>query len=132
MIVEYVETRDLLAAQERRGVGVGLLEDGGQQVPGLHLLLLGARCVVQSALHDSVKGQRLGGLGALFIGGMLVEILLEEAIECGLELGNLGTAMAQDPRAVVVVNQRVEKMLDGQVGVAPCHGLADRRLDGEL
>jgi hypothetical protein len=130
--VEQIETRDVLAAQERHGVGIGLLEDGGEQIPGLYLLLLGAFCVVQSTLHDSVKGQGLGGLGALFIGGMLVDILPEEAIECGLEFGNLGTAVAEDPRAVVVVNQRVEEMLDGQVGVVPCHGLADRRLDGEL
>jgi len=32
-----------------------------------------------------VEGQRLGGLGRLFIGGMLVEVLLEEAIQDLLE-----------------------------------------------
>ena len=35
-------------------------------------------------------------------------------------------------RAAVVVYQRVQEVLHGQVGMATNHGLPDRRLDGEL
>ena len=66
--------------------------------------------------------------------GMLnaLEILLEEALELHTQAIHVGARVEQDPRAVLVVDQRVEQMLDGQVGVSAHDRLAMGRLEGQL
>jgi hypothetical protein len=128
---KHVEARYALLAQERHRVGVGLLEDGCQQVPGFDDLLLGARRVLQCALEHPVKRQGLPQLDGI-LAGLLLEVTLEVGLEAILQLADVGPAALEDARAVAVEGERVEEMLHGQIGVAPRHGLASSGLDREL
>jgi hypothetical protein len=128
---QHVEAAHALLAEQRHGVAVGLLEDRRDQVPGLDLLLLRALGVAQRALEDAVEGQGLAGLHGPVL-GPLVEILVEEALEARLELLQVGARPAQHLGAPLVVEQGKEQVLHGEIHVAARHGLAHRRLQGEL
>ena len=62
----------------------------------------------------------------------LLEVLGKEPIERGLEGWKLSSRMPENLRAARVVKQRVEQMLDGQIGVPPRRGLAVGSLEHQL
>jgi len=82
-------------------------------------------------LENPVKGERLLRVVGLVAGNRL-EVLGEEAIERRLERGKLSARMPQDLRPARVVQQRVEQVLDGQVGVPPRRRLAVGGLQHQL
>ncbi len=87
--------------------------------------------MLQRALEHPVEGQGLAQLHGL-LARLLLEIALEEGLELVLELADARPTALEDAGAVAVEGQRVQQMLDGQVGVPPGHGLAGGCLDGEL
>ena len=116
-VVQHVQTRDALGAQQRHRVGVGLLEQGGQQVGGVDLGLLGALAVAHRVLQHAVEGEGLAVFEGLVAGDAL-QVLAEEALEGGLQGGQLGTRVGQDLGPLLVEAERVEQVLYGDVGVA--------------
>ena len=62
--LQHVEARQALGPQQRDGVGIRLLEDRGDQVAGLDLLLLGAVGVLERVLDHAMEGERLLELAA--------------------------------------------------------------------
>jgi hypothetical protein len=130
-VLEHVETRDALGAQQRHRVGVRLLEDRGDQVPRVDLRLLRPLAVSDGALKHAVEGQRLERLEGL-VARHALQVLGEEALEGRLERTDLPARVAQDVEAPLVVEQRVEEMLDRHVGVPAHHGLAEGRLQGQM
>jgi hypothetical protein len=128
---QHVQPGDTLGAQQGHRVGVGLLKDCSQQVARLDLLLLRALGVLHGALDHPVEGQGLAGLHRL-LAGLLVEILVEEALEGALEPREVGSAAAQHLAPPRVVGEGEEQMLHRQVGMAPHHRFAHRRLERQL
>jgi hypothetical protein len=129
-VAEHVEPRDALLAEQRHGVRVGLLEDRRDQVAGLDLVLLGALRVVQRVLHHAMEGERLAR--ALLALGQHLEVLVEEALQRALERRDVGARMAQHLGTARIVKQRVQQVLDGEIGVAARQRLAVGGLQGEL
>ena len=52
------------------------------------------------------------------------QYLVKKAIQSGLEGLHLGTGVAQDLGATIVVKQRVQQVFDRQVSMTPCQGFA--------
>ena len=129
--LQHVEARDVVGAQQSHRVGVGLLEERGDQVAGFDLVLLGARGVLERVLDHPVEGQRLLELAAAALGELL-DLVLEELLELALQPAHAGADVLQHLFAALVVEQGVEQVLDGQVGVMALHGLARGRLDRQL
>jgi hypothetical protein len=130
-VLEHVEARDPLAPEQRHRVRVGLLEDGGEQVARLDLLLLGVLGVGDRGLQDPVEGERLAGLDRL-VTRLLLHVLLEEPVELALQPPQVGARVPQDLGALVVVGEGVQEVLDRQVGVAPRVRLAKGSLQRQL
>ena len=129
--LQHVEARDAVGAQQSHRVGVGLLEERCDQVAGFDLVLLGARGVLERVLDHPVEGQGLLELAAAALGELL-DLVLEELLELALQPAHPGADVLQHLFAALVVEQRVEQVLDGQVGVMALHGLARGRLEREL
>jgi hypothetical protein len=129
--VQHVEPRDPLGAEQRRGVGVRLLEERGDQIAGIHLLLLGPLAVGDGALEHAVEGQGLARLEGL-VAGHALHVVGEEALQGGHQPAHVATGVTEDLRPPRVVQQGVEQVLHRHVGVAAHHRLADRRVQREL
>ena len=121
-VLEHVEPRRSLCAQELDGVRVRLLEERGDQVARLHLLALRAVGVSHRGLEHPMERDRLAGLDGLSA-WLRVELIVQEAVEIRLEPTQIRPAVLQHLRASGVVNQGVEQVLDGHVGVTPGHRL---------
>ena len=66
------------------------------------------------------------------IAGNRLQLVLEVAVQLGLERVKLGPAVAQDLDSLFVVQQREEQVLDRHVGVSAHHRLAQGGLQREL
>ena len=130
-VSQQIQARDALRPQQRHRVGVGLLEDRGEQIADLDLVLLGARGVVHRVLQDAVEREGLERVDRV-VARHALEVLFEELLELDAQALHVGPRMAQDAGAVLVVQQGVEQMLDGQVGVSAHDGLAVGRLERQL
>ena len=129
-VLQHVESRDALRAQQLDGVRVGLLEDRRQQIARFDLVLLRALRVVEGVLHHAVEGERLER-GRLRVFEFL-DVLVEEALECEFQRREVGARVPQHLGAARVVRQREEQMFDRDVGVVSAHRLAKGRLNGEF
>ncbi len=129
-VLQHVESRHALRAQQLHGVRVGLLEDRRQQIARFDLVFLRALRVVERVLHHAVEGERLerGRLGVVEI----LDVFIEEALECEFERREVGAGVPQHLDAARVVREREQQMLDRDVGVVSAHRLAEGRLNGEL
>ena len=108
------------------------MEERGEHVAGVDLLLLGALAVGDRVLEHAVEGQGLPALDRL-VAGHRLEVLVEEALERVASAREIcAPAWRRISRAALVVQQRVEQVLDRHVGVAPRDGLAKRRLQRQL
>ena len=128
---QQIEARDALGAQQRDRVGVGLLQDGRQQITRVRFLLLGALHVMERMLHHAMEGEGLALLERP-VAGLALQVLLEEALELALQGLHVGAAGAQAFDAAGLVEQRIEQVLDGDVRMAVRGGLVQGRLQGHL
>ena len=79
-VLEDVEPRDALLREQPRGVRLRLLQDGGEDVAGLHFLPLRALHVQHGGLQHAPERRRLLGLAllsALELLDRLVEIVVQ-------------------------------------------------------
>jgi hypothetical protein len=130
-VLEHVEARDTLRAQERHRVRLRLLEDRGEDVARVDLVLLGALAMRHRVLEHAVERERL----ARFVGvlaGHLLEVVAEVAVERGLERGHVGARVVQDLAAARVVDHREQEVLHRDVVVAPRERLAHGRLQHQM
>ena len=104
-------------------MGLGLLQDGGKNIARLHLATLRALHVQNGGLQHAAEGGGLFGL-ARVAALHLLERLAQVGVELAPQARQIGAAGGEDPLAVVVVRERVEEMLEGDVGVAARHGFA--------
>ena len=81
-VLQHVEPRDALRAQQRHGVRVGLLEDRGDEIPRLDLVALGVVGVRERLLDHAVEGERLAGLDRL-LAGLALDLVVEVALQVG-------------------------------------------------
>ena len=122
-VLEDIEPRHALLGKQLRRVRPGLLQDRGKDVACLDLAALGALNVQHRRLqHTAERGGLLGltPLAAL----CLLERVGKIRIEIAPQARQIGAAGGEDPLAVVVVRERVEQMLEGDVRVPARHGLA--------
>ena len=76
-------------------------------------------------LQDAPERERLIRL-ALAPARVLLDVLLQVMIEIRAQLRQIGAARGEDPLAFGVVGEHVQQVLDGEVRVAPRHGLPIR------
>ena len=130
-VLEHVEARDPLGQEQRYRARVRLLEDRGEQVARLDLVLLGVLGVGDRGLQDPVERERLARLDRL-VTRLLLHVLLEEPVELALQPPQVSARVPQDLRALVVVGEGVQEVLDRQVGVPPRIRLAKGGLQRQL
>ena len=131
LVAEHVEPRDLVAAQQGHRVRVRLLEERRQQIARFHLFLLRGVGLGQRALDHPVEGEGLRRV-VRPLPLVVLDLLVEEVGELGLEPTQIDADVAQDLGALVVVGQREQQMLHGQIGMPPRDGLTQRGLQGHL
>ena len=127
-VLEHVEPGDALRRQQLRRVRLGLLQHRREHVARLHFLAPGALHVQHRGLQHAAERQRLLGL-LLLAAAELLDRVVEVLVEIAAQLRQIGAAGGQDPLAVRIVRQRVEQVLERQVGVPPRRRLAVR--DGQ-
>jgi hypothetical protein len=130
-VLQQIEPRDPLRAQQRHRVGIRLLEERRQQIAGIDLGLLGVLAVRDRVLEHAVEGQRLARIHRL-VARHALEIVGKKLLERALERGQVRPGVQQDLLAALVVRERVEQMLDRQVRVPARDGLAQGGLEREV
>ena len=130
-VLEQVEPRDALRAQQRHRVGIRLLEQRREQIARVDLGLLRARAVRERVLEHAVEGERLARLDRL-VAGHALEIVGQELLERRLQRGHVRAGVQQDLLAALVVRERVEQVLDRQVGIPAHDGLAQGGLQRQV
>ena len=130
-VLEDVEPRDVLRVEQSCRVRFGLLQDGGDDVAGLHFLPARALHVQHGGLQHALER---GGLFRFALAAALLPF--DRRLEVGLELlaqrRQIGAARRQDLLALLIVRQRVQQVLERQVGVAARHGFAVRHGQDDL
>ena len=91
--------------------------------PDWHFLAAGALHVQDRRLQHAAERHRLLRL-FLLAARELLDVLVEVLVEIAAQLRQIGAARRQDPLAVGIVRQRVEQVLERQVGMTPRGGLA--------
>ena len=121
-VFEHVEPRDALLGEQARRLGLRLLENGGADVSGLHLLPLRALHVQHGGLQHPAERRRLFGLPLL-----AARDLHERFVEVGVEVApqplQVRAARDQDALAVGIVRERVQQMLERDVRMPAGDGL---------
>ncbi len=127
---EDVQPADALVVEEVGGQALGLLQDGGQDVAGVHFLPLRALDVENRRLQHAPEGGRLLGL-ALLPALELFDGFLEIFVERLPQLRQIGATAGENALALAVVRQREEQVFERQVGMPPRNSLAvgDRQDD---
>jgi hypothetical protein len=128
--VEHVEPRDVLRFEQPGRVRLRLLQDRRQDVPGVDLGALGALDVEHGRLEDAPERRGLFRL-ALVPAPQLLDRRVEVLVELAAQPRQVGAAGGQDALAFTVVRQRVQQMLEREVGVTARHRFAvgDRQDD---
>jgi hypothetical protein len=122
-VLEHVEPRHALVGQQLRGVRFGLLQDGRANVAGLDLGPLRALHVQHRGLQHAAERRRLRWL-TLLASLRLLDRVAQVGVEITPQLRQIDAARRQDALALVVVRQRVEQMLERDVGMSPRDRLA--------
>ena len=115
-VLEDVEPRDALRVEQPGGVRLRLLQDGGEHVAGLHFLPLRALDVQDGRLQHAPERGRLLGL-ALLAAPHLLDRGLEVVVQVLAQARQIDAAGGQDALALLIVRQRVQQVLERQVGV---------------
>jgi len=122
-VLEHVEPGDGLRLERPSRVRFGLLEDGGQDVTRLHFEPLGALHVEHRRLQHAAERSRLFGF-PLLPAPHRFDRRLEVIVEVLAQAGEVGPARRQDALAFLIVRQRVEQVLEREIGVFARNGLA--------
>ncbi len=117
-VFENVETGDALRGEKLGRVGLVLLERCREDVARLHFLAPGALDVQDGRLQHAAERQRLFGL-LLLPAGELLDRLFEIPVEILAKLRQVGAARGQDALAIGVVGERVQQVLEREVGMPP-------------
>ncbi len=126
-VVEDVEARDALLLEQVDGVRVGRLEERGEDVAAVDLLLPRALGLEERVLDGALEGR--GVLGQRVARSRhALHLLFEELLQLACERLGVAAAVADDLRGRAVVQQRVEEMFERHVLVAPL----DRLHRGEV
>mgnify|MGYP003575410133 CR=1 FL=1 len=121
--VEDVETGDALRSEQPGGVGLRLLEDGGEHVAGVHLGPLSALHVEHRRLQHAPERRGLLGL-ALLPAAELLDGTLQVLVQLASQADEIGPRALQDAFALGVVGERVQQVFERQVRVPARHCLA--------
>ena len=122
-VLEQIQPRDSLGAQQSDGVGVWLLEDRSQQVAAVDLLLLSALAVNHGVLEHAVKCQGLPALERLVSGNTLDGSVLNAVLEvpsflallCELQEGEVAVTNDIFVQQLRPVSGGTEVMLEGRL-----------------
>ena len=130
-VVEDVEARHTLLVEHLRGVRLGLLQDGGEHIARTDLVLAGALDLQHGGLQHAPEAQRLRGLvRPLAAPGRLER--RQELVERAPQGRQVGAAGRENPLRLRVVRQRVQQVLQRQVGMPARHRLAIGDIQNEL
>jgi hypothetical protein len=129
-VLENVEACDALTGQQLRREGFVLLKRRGKHVAGLHFLPTGALHVQHGRLEHAAEGKCLLRL-FLLAASVLLDRIPQVLIEILAKLRKVRSAGSKDPLAVLVVCQRVQQVLERQMGVTPrrCLTIGDSEND---
>jgi hypothetical protein len=129
--VEHVKPRDALGSQQLRRVGLVLLQRRGEHVTRVHLLASRALHVKHGRLQDPAEGE---GLLRLFVlsARELFDRLFQILVEVAPQLRQVGPAGCENSLPVLIVRQRVEQVLQGQMRVPPRRRLAVRNRQNDF
>ena len=112
-------------------MGVSLQQQRCEEVAGVHLFPLRSACLVYHPLQQAADGARqLQLVGTL--AGYRLQPVAEERLQPGPQHAGLAAAGAYYCGPVVVVQQRVQQVLQGHELVTPDLRLAKRRGQGQL
>ncbi len=117
MKFEHVEARHALRVEQLRGIRLGLLQHGREQIAGLDL--------AASALHVQDRGLQRAAERQRLIGFALVaaregfDLLVQVAIERAAQVWQIGAAGGQDALAFGVMREHVQQVLEREVRVMP-------------
>ena len=99
--------------------------------PACDFLPLRALHVQHRGLQHAAERRRLFGLALLAASGLL-DRLVEVRVELAPQLGKVGAAGREDALAVGVVRERVEQVLEREVGVPARDGFAERDVENDF
>ena len=111
---------------------LGLLQDRCADVAGLDFLALGALHVQDGGLQR--PGERGGLFGLAFLAALdALDRVVEKRVEVAAQSRQIDAAGAENALAVRVVRERVQQVLERDVGVPPrkCFAVRDRQDDFE-
>ena len=130
-VFEHVEPGDALGGEQLRRVRLVLLQRCREHVAGLHFLAAGALDVQHRGLQDAAEGERLFRF-LLLAARELLDRFLQVLVEILAQLRQIGAAGGEDPLAVRIVGERIEQVLEREVGVPPRASPLGRRRSGRL
>src|SRR5262245_45261646 len=112
-----------MALEQSCSFGPRLLENGGENIAGLHFGFLRALHVTNTRRQPELE---YGGLLRFpFLSTLqMLDALFEMLVQFLPKARQVDARPSEDAFAFVVVRERVEQMLDGQIRVPPRHGLA--------
>ena len=123
--VEDVEPGDALLGQELGRMALRLLENRRQDVAGVGFVPLRALDMENRRLQHAAKRHRLLGV-ARRAAALALDRFVEVGAERAPQRRQVGAAGGEDSLAVGIVRERVEQMLERQIGVLPRHRFAER------
>ena len=127
-VVQHVEARDALVREQRGGRRFRLLQQRREQVADGRFLPTRALHVKHRRLQDATEGQRLRGL-AVAPRRQRLDGSVQQAQQLGAQHGEVDGAGAQDLLAARVARDRIQQVLERQVGVAAGHRLLQRQAE---
>ena len=124
-VVEDVETRDALVGQQLCRMALRLLENRREDVAGVRFVALRALDVQNRRLQDAAKRHRLLGL-PLRPAALALDRFVEVRVERAPQRRQVRAAGREDALAVRIVRERVEQVLEREIGVPPRDRFAER------
>ena len=130
-VLEDVESRDALGSEELRRVRAVLLQRGGNHIAGMNFLAAGALDVEHGGLKHATERESLLGF-LLLAPGELLDGVLKVLVQIATQLRHVRATRRQDPLAVGIVSERVQQVLERQVGMTPRCCLAIRHRENDF
>jgi hypothetical protein len=130
-VLEHVHAGDAVGLQEGDGLAVGLGEERGEHVPGVHLLLVRGLGLERGALDDTLEAQGLLG-HEVVVAVERLKLLVEPGVYGGAKAGQVAAAGLQDLFSARIVQQREEQVLEGEELVATALGLTHGEVQRDL
>ena len=129
--LQHVDAGDALLLEEVGGVGVGFQQQRGEHVASVHFIPLRAARLVNHPLQQAAHRARHLQL-VRTLSGHGLQPVAKERLQPGAQFVRLATAGTDDGSPVVVVQQGVQQVLQGDELVAPHFRLPKRRGQGQF